>query len=80
MKIKVQFFGHIAELAGCKSYTAELKSSLRVSDVIQILEERFSSLKGANSFKVAVNTEYANKNTPVKDGDTISYIPPVGGG
>lgn len=80
MKVKVQFFGHISEITGCKSYTAEMRNSSRVCDVMQILTEKFSSLKGINSFRVAVNAGYANKNTPVKDGDTISYIPPVGGG
>lgn len=76
----MQFFGHIAELAGCNSYTAELKASSQVADVMQIVEGEFPSVRRTNSYKIAVNTKYAGKNAPIKEGDTISFIPPVGGG
>ena len=74
MKIVVQLFGPLAEQAG-RSKIEVLTSGNTVGDVVAAL-----GLQIDRSVRYAVNTDYAETTAVVREGDTVSLIPPVGGG
>jgi molybdopterin converting factor subunit 1 len=79
MNIAVQLFGPLAEQAGCTRIDLEVSGST-VEDVVAALASASPSLKVDRSVRFAVNTDYAGPEAPVRDGDVVSLIPPVGGG
>ena len=76
MKVAVQLFGPLAEQAG----TARFEVTVSGATVQDILAAVAARVKVDRSVRFAVNAEYAEPSTPVKEGDVVSLIPPVGGG
>ena len=76
MKVTVQLFGPLAQSAGRASLEVEVAGST-VKDVVDAVAP---TLKIDSSVRLAVNTDYAEPGTTLKDGDVVSLIPPVGGG
>jgi molybdopterin converting factor small subunit len=74
MRVTVQLFGPLAERAGRSRFEVEVAEGT-VQAVIAA-----SGLPVDRSVRFAVNTDYAEPSARVRDGDTVSFIPPVGGG
>ncbi len=79
MKIAVQLFGPLAEQAGVPRLEVTPNGST-VQDVVAAVAAARPALKIDRSVRFAVNTDYAAPSAPVKEGDVVSLIPPVGGG
>jgi molybdopterin converting factor subunit 1 len=79
MNVAVQLFGPLAEAAGCTRIDLVVTGAT-VGDVVAALAAASPSLKIDRSVRFAVNTEYAESAAPVREGDVVSLIPPVGGG
>ncbi|HEV3026764.1 MAG TPA: MoaD/ThiS family protein [Planctomycetota bacterium] len=79
MNIAVQLFGPLAEQVGRSRIDLTLSGST-VGDVLAALAVASPSLRIDGSVRFAVNTEYAERGAPVREGDVVSLIPPVGGG
>ncbi|HET7658149.1 MAG TPA: molybdopterin converting factor subunit 1 [Bacillales bacterium] len=77
--IRILWFAKLKEAMG-KDETLWSEVPLRVSGLKQELQERYSDLPSLDGVMVAVNEQYADENTELKDGDTIAFIPPVSGG
>jgi len=81
LKIEVRFFAVYRERAGCDTIALEVPDGATVADLTEELGHRFPSLTSASTpIVVAVNAEYANPDTPLRDGDEVALIPPVSGG
>ncbi len=80
MKINVKFFALGKELAGKSEIEMEFPESATVQALVERLKSDFTKLKELNSFLVAVNMEYSEMDTLLKDGDEVAIIPPVSGG
>tara|TARA_Y100000588_G_C13447951_1_gene582774 strand:- start:235 stop:474 length:240 start_codon:yes stop_codon:yes gene_type:complete len=79
MKVHVQFFGPAAEKAGCRDLYIESQPDVR--SVVQVVLETIPALDVLEgNMKYARNTEYASLDTVLEEGDTLSFLPPVGGG
>ena len=76
VNVRVRLFGHLAAQASEISVTVETATAGAVLDAVA---RRDPSLK-LRGVKVAVNDDYATPGTPVKNGDVVSLLPPVGGG
>ena len=74
MRISVQLFGPLAEQAG-KSRLDVTVTGATVGDVVAA-----TGLKLDRSVRFALGTDYVDASTPVREGDVVSLIPPVGGG
>ena len=79
MKVAVQLFGPLAEQAGRSRIDVTLSGST-VGEVVAALAAAAPSLRLDRSVRFAVNTDYAESTAPVREGDVVSLIPPVGGG
>jgi len=79
MKIAVQLFGPLAEQAGVPRLEVTV-SGATLQDVLAAVAVAAPTLKLDRSVRFAVNTDYAEPSAAVREGDTVSLIPPVGGG
>ncbi len=82
MRVRLQFFGMIREAAGVSHAHLELPDLSTVADAVRAAYGALEGLKGRRDDKIrfAVNTDYAPPTAVLHDGDTLSFIPPVGGG
>jgi molybdopterin converting factor subunit 1 len=81
MMVRVRLFAMARELAGRDELSVELADGRTVADVRRALAELMPTLGGVLSHSlVAVDTRYANDDTPVDERSEIAIIPPVSGG
>ncbi len=78
--MKILAFGIAREIFGGSTIEVELNENAAVSDLKQLLEERYERLKAIRSYMVAVNNEYAADDKAISARDEIAIIPPVSGG
>jgi molybdopterin converting factor subunit 1 len=85
IQVKVLFFSVLRDLVGAD----ELPVSIEVTDeALATLGELLATLYGThpgleswdNSLLLAVNAEFATRDTPLSEGDEIALMPPVQGG
>jgi molybdopterin converting factor small subunit len=79
MKLTVRLFGPLAEQAGLSQLEVCVDGST-VADVAAAVARRLPELRLDRAVRYAVNTDYAGLDAPVREGDVVSLIPPVGGG
>jgi len=79
--VEVLFFGGARDAVGGNTVTLELDAPATVAEAFNQLLARFSALgRFGNSLLIAVNQEYASKETVLKDKDELAIFPPVSGG
>ncbi len=78
VRVRVEYFALLRERAGRSSEEIETPATTARA-LFSELETRyaFPRLPG---LKVAINDEFRDWDSPVADGDTIVFIPPVAGG
>lgn len=79
MRVLVKFFGGIRKIVGASEREYELKERARVSDILQILLEKFPEIE-REQVLFALNHKYATLEDELKDGDEVAIFPPVNGG
>ena len=77
--VNLQYYAQLREQAGTSGeQVTTTATSLRV------LYEELRTARGfsltADALKVAVNAQFSAWDRPLRDGDTIVFIPPVAGG
>ena len=81
MQCQVLLFAQLAQAIGTDRITIELSIGATVSDALtKLAQEHKTIAQMRNSIAVAINEQYCNTNTKIKDGDTLALIPPVSGG
>jgi molybdopterin synthase sulfur carrier subunit len=81
MKVHVQFFSRLRELAGVLEIELEVPDATRVAELLEILYSRTPALREWDkSILVAAGVEFVGKDYIVQEGDEISIMPPVQGG
>ncbi|KXG76016.1 hypothetical protein AN618_16880 [Fervidicola ferrireducens] len=86
--VKVIFFGQLRTFTGTRERTISLEDSADLSHLISRLNEEYDNFEAQiNSIKglrILVNgREYeltGGLNTPLYEGDTVVFLPPVFGG
>lgn len=81
INIIVLLFGACREAAGANELSCELAAPATAATAWDEIKRRFAELERfERSALVAVNEEHAQRNHPLKDGDTLAIFPPVSGG
>ena len=81
MQVRVRYFGMTKEIAGRDHEVVELGDGLSAGDLFALLQQRFPKLDAfRGSIALAVNLEYSDGKTVLRDNDEVALIPPVSGG
>lgn len=81
MNVRLLFFAVLRDIAGTDSRELALAEGTTARDVWQSLRAEFAKLSGyTEPPMIAVNEEYAEPSTVLRDGDELAFIPPVAGG
>jgi MoaE-MoaD fusion protein len=82
MKLTVRLFAVLREQAGAESLQLTLPRAATVADALRALAEHPALRETLSRLKVviAVNREYADPATPLRDDDELALIPPLSGG
>ena len=81
MRVKVQFFARLRELAGRSEYDCDVPAGSSVADVWRVMTDRHAALQPfGGAISCAHNTDFARMTAPVHEGDEVAFLPPVSGG
>jgi molybdopterin converting factor subunit 1 len=82
MEITVLFFATLRSLTGLKSEVFILAPESKVSDLKNLIAERFPQVAPVlvSTVLVSVNREYAGDDHIIPDGAEVAFFPPVSGG
>ena len=81
MNIHVKCFAGCKDVVGRSEQTINVPEDTTVGGAFDQLENLYPGLKRfRSSLMLAVNTEYANRDVVLKEGDVLACIPPVSGG
>ncbi len=79
MTFTIQYFALLREQRGLDEETIE-SSAATAAELYTELSQQHGFTLATSALKVAINDEFANWSTPLSDGDTVVFIPPVAGG
>ena len=79
MKIKVLYFGQLAELAK-KSEETKYVSDSSLCALYADLRKTYNFNQEFTQLQVAVNHQLSAHNTELRDGDSVAFLPPMTGG
>jgi molybdopterin converting factor subunit 1 len=81
MKFEVKLFAVAKERVGADTITVDVADDACVRDLRQTLAAQYPALSDVmRLMMVAVATDYASDDTPLRPGQEIALIPPVSGG
>ena len=81
MKVHIQFFSRLRDLAGVSEMEVEVADGSQIADLLETLYARTPSLRDWDkTILVAAGIEFVQRDYMLKAGDQISIMPPVQGG
>lgn len=81
MKVKVRLFAVFRDIVGSKEEVLEIKRGTTVQTLLESYISRFPQMaKFRDHIILSVNKEYGPPRMELKDGDEVSFLPPVSGG
>lgn len=81
MKVKVRLYAAFRDIVGLKEENLDLKDGATVKDLLDDYIRRFPSLsKYREHIILSVNKEYGAPARVLREGDEVSFLPPVSGG
>jgi molybdopterin converting factor subunit 1 len=79
--VRIRLFASLRDAVGLAESFLELREGATAEDAWRVLAHETPSLVSRRpSLAVAVNREYAEFATVLKEGDEVAFIPPVSGG
>jgi molybdopterin-guanine dinucleotide biosynthesis protein A len=76
---RIEYFAVLREQAGRREEIID-SAAHTASELYEQLQQRHGFKLAASQLKVAVNAEFCDWNSQLKNGDTVVFIPPVAGG
>ncbi|MDQ2823993.1 MAG: MoaD/ThiS family protein [Verrucomicrobiota bacterium] len=81
MKVHVQFYSQLRDLAGAPELDVDLADAATVADLLESLYEKTPALRSRDkSILVGAGVEFVDRKYVIKPGEEISIMPPVQGG
>lgn len=79
IRVQVRYFASFAEAAGRDAESLDLGHA-DARRLYRELSDRHGFRLAAEHVRVATNDRFSDWDTPLADGDTVVFIPPVSGG
>jgi MoaD family protein len=79
MKLNIHYYAMFREAAGCSGESVETETASAV-DLFDALKAKYDFTMCQSHVRLAVNDAFVDWDTPLNDGDSIVFIPPVAGG
>ena len=81
MKVQVQFFSQLRDLAGAPELDVDLAEGATVADLLEKVYQKTPALRAHDKTSlVGAGVEFVDRNYVIKLGDEISIMPPLQGG
>jgi molybdopterin converting factor small subunit len=81
MKVRVEFYSQLRDLAGTAELNVDLPAEATVADLLEKLYKKAPALRSRDkSILVGAGVEFVDRNYKLKAGNDISIMPPVQGG
>lgn len=81
MKVKVKLFAAFREVVGVKEEDLDLSDGITVDGLLDEYVRRFPALgRYREHIILSVNREYGAPARVLREGDEVSFLPPVSGG
>jgi molybdopterin synthase catalytic subunit len=81
MQVKLLFFATLKDIVGVRQLQVDMPAGATVGDLLTHLEAAYPRMKDYRPVVLtAVNEEYVDQRTPIRDGDEVAIFPPVSGG
>jgi molybdopterin converting factor small subunit len=81
VKLRVQFYAQLRDLAGVASLDVDLADGAAVSGLLEKVYEEIPVLRAQDkNILVGAGLEFVDRKFKLKSGDEISVMPPVQGG
>ena len=81
MKIQVQFFSRLRDLAGTSAMELEVPERTTAADLLEMIYSRTPAFRDWDkSILVAAGVEFVGRDYVLQGGEEISVMPPVQGG
>lgn len=81
IKIHLKLFASMKDICGFSEKDISYEQPVSVNSLIQELADSHPEISGKKDILlIAINEEYADTHTILKDGDTVAIFPPVSGG
>jgi molybdopterin converting factor small subunit len=81
MKVHVQLYSRLRDLAGIETVDLDIADGAKVSDVLERLYQRFPVLRVHDkNILTGAGVEFVDRDYKVQAGEEISIMPPVQGG
>ena len=81
MKVPVQFYAQLRDLAGISEMEVEIPSGATVNDLVQAIYQRAPALRAQDkSILIGAGVEFVDRGYAIQPGETIAIMPPVQGG
>ena len=81
MRVEVQFYSQLRDLAGATRMDFDLPENAAVSDLLERLYSKIPAFRSQDkNILVGADVEFVDRNYKLKPGEQISIMPPVQGG
>ncbi|KAK3254704.1 molybdopterin synthase sulfur carrier subunit [Cymbomonas tetramitiformis] len=81
MKVQVMFFASAREVAGVSNVELQLDEGTDTQILLRTLVSQYPTLNEIlPTIVIALNEEYLEGTSSLKDGDCVALIPPISGG
>jgi molybdopterin converting factor subunit 1 len=81
VKVRLRFFASLREITGCEEQEMEVAPGTSAGGLWEMLVDFYPKLSGySRSIQVAVNQDFADKQTELQPSDEVAFLPPVSGG
>lgn len=80
LNIKIQYFANLREKAGQNFEETKINDGTTLEELYSSLSSKYSFPLQFKLIKAAIGSSYVQNNYKIKDGDVVTFIPPVAGG
>ena len=81
MKVRVQFFSQLRDLAGAAELDVDLAEGATIAHLLEKIYEKKPALRAQDKTTlIGAGVEFVDRNYVIKSGEDISIMPPLQGG